>query len=77
MKTISLQIPPSLQRALETCAQEDETTLDQIILSAVIEKISALQTQNYLEKRASRGNKKAVLEVLKKGPNDPPADYDT
>ena len=77
MKTISLQIPPSLQRGLETCAQEDETTLDQIILSAVIEKISALQTQNYLEKRASRGNKKAFLEVLKKVPNDPPADYDT
>ena len=76
MDTINLQLPTSLQHALETCVKEDNTTLDQFVLSAIIEKVSALQTQNYLEERSARGDKGAFRAVLDKVPSVPAVDYD-
>lgn len=76
MDTINVQLPISLQHAVEYCVKEDNTTLDQFVLSAIIEKVSALQTQNYLEKRAAKGDKSAFRAVLDKVPNVPATDYD-
>ena len=76
MDTINVQLPISLQHALEYCVKEDNTTLDQFVLSAIIEKVSALQTQNYLEERAAKGDKNAFRAVLDKVPSVPAQDYD-
>lgn len=76
MDTISVQLPMSLQHALEYCVKEDNTTLDQFVLSAIIEKVSALQTQNYLEERSAKGDKNAFRAVLDKVPSVPAQDHD-
>ena len=76
MDTINVQLPISLQHAVEYCVKEDNTTLDQFVMSAIIEKVSALQTQNYLEERAAKGDKNAFRAVLDKVPSVPAQDYD-
>ena len=54
----------------------EEISINQFIVSAVAEKISALETQNYLEERAERGSRNKFMAVLSKVPDTAPADYD-
>ena len=53
----------------------EEISINQFIVSAVAEKISALETQNYLEERAERGSRNKFMAVLSKVPDTEPADY--
>ena len=54
----------------------EEISINQFIVSAVAEKISALETQNYLEERAERGSRNKFMAVLSKVSDTEPADYD-
>ena len=54
----------------------EEISINQFIVSAVAEKISALETQNYLEERAERGSRNKFMAVLSKVLDTEPADYD-
>ena len=44
-------------------------SINQFIVSAVAEKISALETQRYLEERGARGSRDKFLAVLAKVPD--------
>lgn len=56
MSTLSIQLPDSLYKTLQSLAEQDGVSLDQLIALAVAEKISALTTEGYLQERASQGN---------------------
>lgn len=60
----------------ETIVTLDNISINQFIISAVAEKISALETQNYLEERAERSSQNKFMAVLSKVPDTEPADYD-
>jgi hypothetical protein len=45
-------------------------------LLAVSEKIAAISTIEYLEKRAKRGSREKLIEILHKAPNVDPEEYD-
>ena len=51
-----LRLPTSLKRAVEEVAREDGTTLNQLIVSAVAEKLAVLQTADYFTGRARRAD---------------------
>jgi hypothetical protein len=51
----ALRLPASLKKAVEEVAREDGTTLNQFIVSAVAEKLSALKTADYFAEHAARG----------------------
>ena len=51
----ALRLPTSLKQAAEACAREEGMTLDQFIVRAVAEKLSALKTADYFAERAARG----------------------
>lgn len=75
MKTPSnyaLRLPASLKRAAETTAREGGTTLNQFIVSAVAEKVSALKTAEYFGERAARGDKAAALRFLRRKSGESP-----
>ena len=57
MSTISLRIPDSLHEYAKTLAKEDGISLNQLITTALAEKMSALATETHLEERAKRGNR--------------------
>lgn len=76
MSTLSLRIPESLHKKIKKLASEDKISINQFINSAVAEKISALETNRYLEERARRGDLRKFKEVLEKIPDKEPESFD-
>ena len=74
MTTLSLRLPDSYHSILKEITLKDKISINQFIVSAVAEKISALETQRYLEERAARGSRDKFLAVLAKVPDAEPAD---
>lgn len=68
MTTVSLRLPNSLHRGVKELAKREGVSMNQIIATAVAEKLSALMTADYLEERASRGDRERFEAVLRKVP---------
>ena len=64
MSTLSLRLPESLHRQLKAVAEREGVSINQFIAMAVAEKVSALQTAEYLEERAARGDRGRFDRVL-------------
>ena len=69
MTTLSLRLPDSYHSLIKEIAVKDKISINQFIVSAVAEKISALETQRYLEERGARGSRDKFLAVLAKVPD--------
>ena len=76
MSTLSLRFPDSVHDAVRAYAREDDVSINQFVISAVIEKITALDTEKYIENRGLRGSKEKYLNVLKKVPHVQPRQED-
>ncbi len=76
MSTISLRLPDSLHKAARKLAEKENISLNQLITLALAEKMSALMTEEYLEERAKRGDRREFERVLAKVPDVEPEDYD-
>ena len=57
MSTISLRLPESLHETVRELAKAEGVSINQLITTALAEKMSALMTVDYLEKRAARGDR--------------------
>lgn len=66
MSILSLRLANSLHKQLRELAKSEGVSINQLINSAVAEKISALMTWEYLDARARRGSRKKFQEVLDK-----------
>jgi hypothetical protein len=70
MSTISLRLPDSLHKAAREEAKRDNVSINQLVASALAEKISALKTVDYLSNRAKRApSRKQFLKLLDKIPS--------
>lgn len=76
MSTISLRLPNSLHKRVREVAAMDDVSINQLITTAVAEKLAALHAQEYLEERASRGKRAAYERVLGKVRKRAPAAED-
>jgi hypothetical protein len=73
MSTISLRLPDSLHQAARDEARRDHISINQLVATALAEKISALKTVDYLAKRALKApSRKRFEEVMSKVPNRKP-----
>lgn len=72
MSTLSLRLPDSLHEQIKLLAKRDGISINQFVSSAIAEKMSALLTEEYLEKRAQKGDKEAFLSAMKKVPKSNP-----
>ena len=66
MSALSLRLLESLHRKLGEVAEKEGVSINQLINSAVAEKMSALMTEEYLETRAARGNRRKFTAALAK-----------
>ena len=73
MSTLSIRLPDSLHEMIKKVSKDDNISINQFIASAVTEKITALETENYIQSRAARGSRKGFADILSKVP-DVPAD---
>ena len=66
MGALSLRLPESIHRHIREIAEAEGVSINQLISSAITEKISAIMTEEYLQKRADRANIKDLEAVLNK-----------
>ena len=66
MGALSLRLPESIHRHIREIAKAEGVSINQLISSAITEKISAIMTEEYLQKRADRANIKDMEAVLSK-----------
>jgi hypothetical protein len=72
MSTLSLRLPDSLHDAIRQLAEDEHVSINQLISTAVAEKISALMTETYLKERARRGARQDFDDIMSRVPDVPP-----
>jgi hypothetical protein len=66
MSTLSLRLPESLHKQVRELAKREGVSINQLIATALAEKLAALMTVEYLEERGKKGSRKKYDRVLKK-----------
>jgi len=74
--TLTINLPKSLHDGIKQLAKSDGISINQFLVTAAAEKMSALLTQSYLEKEASKGKREDFDRVLRAVPAVEPEDYD-
>ena len=77
MAKLTLRLPDSLHDEVRKRARRENVSINQLMTLAVAEKVSALETEEYLLHRASRGDRKKFLRAMAKVAEDEPAPEDT
>ena len=72
MSTLSVRLPDSVHEAVKAIAEKDNISINQFISSAVIEKITAMETEQYLLMRAKKGSRGKFGEILDLVPDSEP-----
>ena len=70
MSTLSLRLPNSLHEEIKKLARREGISINQLVSTAVAEKLAALITEEHLEQRAGRGNRSKFRRVLRKVASD-------
>jgi len=76
MSTISLRLPNYLHDTLRELAQEEQVSINQLIVLAIAEKVSALMAEDYLAKRAARADRAKFEAAMTKVPDVEPEEFD-
>ena len=66
MSTISLRLPESLHKQARELAKQEGVSINQLVATALAEKMAALMTTEYLEKRAEQGSREKFERALGK-----------
>jgi hypothetical protein len=76
VSTISLRLPESLHRKARELAKSEDVSINQLITTALAEKMSALMTVDYLQERAARGDRGKFERAMAKVPGVEPDEHD-
>jgi hypothetical protein len=66
MSTLSVRLPNSLHRQLRDLAEREGVSMNQLVSSAVGEKLASLLTLDYLRERGRQGKRSAYDRVLRR-----------
>lgn len=77
MSNISLRLPDSLHKKARDLAKKENTSINQLVSSALAEKISALMTEEYIEQRGRRASKQKFKKALIKVADVDAKEYDS
>jgi hypothetical protein len=76
MSALSLRLPNSLHERARDLARREGVSINQLVASALAEKMSALLTEEHLEARAARGSRSKFLAALAQVPDIEPEPRD-
>jgi len=71
MATLSIRVPDSLHSAIKNLASKEGYSMNQFLITAAAEKLSSLDTVDYLRARAEGGDLEAFDRIMDKVPNGP------
>jgi len=72
MQTMSLRMPDYLKSAVSDVCKNEKISLNQFILNALSEKVSALQTVDIIEQKVMQASRSDFLNALKQIPDNEP-----
>ena len=72
MTAMSIRLPQSLHRNARDFAEREGVSMNQLIASALAEKLAALGAEDYLATRAARGSREQFDAVLAQVPDVEP-----
>ena len=73
---MSLRMPDYLKLAVHDVCQGEKISLNQFIINALSEKVSALQTVDIIEQKAKKASKKDFLYALEQVQSNEPYEND-
>ena len=76
MAAVSLRLPNSIYELAKSLSKEDHVSLNQFIATAVSEKVSALNTETYINERTKRASKEKFLKALGKVSDNEADEFD-
>lgn len=76
MSTRHINLPNSLNNKIDELAEKEEISVDQFIITAVAEKMSALMAEEYLEEKGRRASRQKYERALDQVPDVEPEKYD-
>ncbi len=76
MSTLSVRLPDSMHKKIRELAKKEGISMNQLINSAVSEKLAALMTVEYLKAKGELGSRDKFENVLSKVPADKPEERD-
>lgn len=76
MSALSIRLPNSLHERVRELAGREGISINQLVATALAEKLSALMTADYLEARARRGSRTKFLAALARVPDVEPDPWD-
>ncbi len=76
MSTLTVRLPKSLHTKIKELAKAEGISMNQFLVLAAAEKMSALLTADYLEREAQKGKHEDFEKVLKAVPHVEPEEQD-
>jgi hypothetical protein len=76
MSTVSVRLPESIHNRVKILAKREKVSINQLITIALAEKLSALDTEDYLKERAKLGDRSKFEKALSKVSDINPEEYD-
>ncbi|MBN9034571.1 MAG: toxin-antitoxin system HicB family antitoxin [Rhizobiales bacterium] len=76
IKTFPLRLPRSLKEAAERVASEDGTSMNQLVVTALAEKLSAMKTAEIFAERKQRADFQAFDRIMSRKGGVKPAPED-
>jgi len=76
MTAYLLRLPNSLKQELREAVQEDGSSINQFIVMAIAEKLSAMKTASIFEKARQEANLDTFLQMLNRNGGEPPREGD-
>lgn len=76
MSNLTVRLPDSLHEKLKELAKADGVSINQFMVLAAAEKMSALATEDFLRKEAKKGSRERLKRTLAKAPDVEPEEHD-
>jgi hypothetical protein len=66
---MNIKVPDSLLKQAQEMAEKEDITVEQLVNSALAEKMAAWKTVKYLKDRAARGDREKFQQAMSKVPD--------
>ena len=76
MSTLSISIPDSVRRRVESLAQEDGVPVDAFVTAVLTQRVAVADADSYVRSRAMKGSAETMLEILRSAPKAAPDEND-
>ena len=76
MSTISIRLPESIHARIKILAKREKVSINQLITTALAEKLAAIDTEEYLKGKAKLGDRSKFERALSKVADVEPEEID-